>query len=186
MALSISNMSAAIKSAIQTALGTSGGPELTKLCDAIATGVVNTSIGLTGQIGSPSGIGTSSGTGITGITGSGIGSAIETKGLTFWSPLGVKFADIAEAIGDGVVADFANATLGSDANGTAAFTSFAGAKTSMATAIENAEATFTGSEWGDFCTAVADGICTDVDANGIGTLSGAPGGGPGTGVVTIA
>ena len=184
MPLSGSTLGTLLKTNIEAKLG-GGGGEMTKFTNAMGNGIVDAAIILTGTITVPAGAGASAGTGITGFTSAAISSGIVTKGQSFW-PGGGSLSDIADAIGDSVVTHFAGATLASDANGACTFASFTGAVSAMATVIEDAETSFTGPEWGNFCTAVAQGICDDIGANGAGTLSGAPGGGPGAGVVTIA
>lgn len=183
MTLSITIYATLIKSNIQSALGSSGGGSLDAFCTAVATGVVNTAIGLTGQIAAPAGTGASTGTGIT-LSGSGVASGIIAAKPGSW-PGGSQLSPIATAIGNATATHFGSAILTSDANGTAAFASFLGAISSMASAIQ-AAASFSGGEWANFCTALATGICNEIGNNGSGTLSGAAGPGAGSGVVTIA
>ena len=90
-----------------------------------------------------------------------------------------------QAIGEATQEHFALATLSSDTNGTAQFTSFLGAITSMKGLIVAAAPVFVGSKWPDFAEAIAFGICTEIGNNGIGSLSGAVTPGSGSGVVTI-
>lgn len=185
MALSIASFSSALETEIKTKVA--GGSSLSVFTNAVATGVINTTIGLTGQITTPAGVGTSSGTGITGLTGSSISGDIVSTGSSLFGQAGVSLADMGDAIGAVVVAQFsANVDLTSNANGDCTFASFLVAITSMTSAIQAAAGGFSGPQWGNFATAIATGICNDIGNNGVGSLSGAGGGGPGSGVVTIA
>lgn len=172
MSLSVS----AFASDLQGRLGARGysGSKLGDFCTAVATGVVNTALGLQGLIATGANTGVSAGTGIT-ITGSNISATIKAQALGQW-PGGVALQPFCDDLGATCQAQFALATLASTTNGTATFASFSGAVSSMATAIKNA-ASFTGAEWQHFCTAIATGVCQEVGAHGTGTLTGA--GGPG-------
>ncbi len=184
MALSIPAFSSALKAEFQSKF--SGGSQLTKFTDAIATGIVNTTVGLTGQIGIPAKSGSSSGVGILSLVSGDMADDIVSTASASFGQVGGSMQDVADAIADIVVAQFsANIDLSSDANGACTFASFSGAISSMASAIENAESSFTGPHWGNFTTAVATGVCNEVSLNGAGTLSGASGGSTGSGVVTI-
>lgn len=184
MTLSISVFSSALQTEFQTKY--TGGPDLIKFSDAVATGIVNTSIGLTGQITIPVGVGVSTGVGILSLSSPSITSSIVSTATASFGQAGVSLQDTADAIGNVLVAQFStNIVLTSDANGACTFTSFAAAITSMASAIQAAESSFTGLQWGNFCTAIATGICTNVGSSGTGILAGAVPPPNGTGVVTI-
>lgn len=160
------------------------GIKLSEFCTAVATGVVNTSTGLTGQIGSPSNTGSSSGTGII-FSGSNVAGLIQSKATTLFGQAGSELSNFCTAIGSVTQSQFALAALSSDANESATFSSFTGAEATMASAIQSAAPSFTGNQWANFCTAIAHGICHEIGLNGSGSLSGALGPGVGTGVVSI-
>lgn len=186
MALVPAAYAAALTSAIQAALGTAGGPELSNLTLAIGTGVINTALALQGQIGTPAASGVSAGVGITGISASDISATIvsEIEAVTGVT-IGAEGQDIMDAIGSVTVSQFALAVLASDANGNAAFASFSGSISTMSAAIQ-AASSFSGDSWPDICDAVAKGVCDEIGSNGAGVLAGATGPAPpGSGVVVI-
>lgn len=160
------------------------GSELPTFALAIATGVVNTALTLTGQVTSPALIGVSTGTGII-FSGSGVGSGIRTAAIGFFGQEGPVLADVCDAIGNAVQAHFATASLLSNTNGPAIFTSFSGATNAMAGAIQAAAPNFIGSQWPNFAKAIATGVCQEIGSNGTGVLSGAAAPGAGSGVVII-
>lgn len=151
---------------------------------AVATGVVNTSITLTGAISGGTNIGTSSGVGIM-FSGSNVSQGIRTAAVALFGGEGAALKDFCDALGDATQTHFLAATLASDTNGTAHFPSFSGAISSMTAAIIAAAPSFNGSQWPNFAKAIATGICQEIGSNGTGTLSGATGTGTGSGVVTI-
>lgn len=151
---------------------------------AVATGVVNTALTLTGTIASKSNIGTSSGVGIM-FSDANVSSNIRTAAISLFGSEGAALKDFCDALGDATKTHFAIATLASDTNGSAMFSSFSGAINAMTSAIIAAAPSFTGPQWPNFARAIATGICQEIGSNGTGTLSGAAGTGTGSGVVTI-
>lgn len=188
MGLSISGYDSLLKSKLQ-AQSYNGhffnGAKLPEFTLAVATGVINTSLGLTGQINSPANIGSSSGVGIT-ISDFNISNQIKIECVAAFGQEGPVLQQFTDAVGEATQEHFALAALTSDTNGSAIFPAFLGVKSAMATAIENAAPTFAGTFWPDFCQAIANGICDEIGNNGTGTLSGATGTpGAGGGVVNI-
>jgi hypothetical protein len=170
---------------LQVNLATKGftGVKLTEFCIAVGIGVVNTSITLQGQITTPVNMGVSVGIGIV-CSGSNISSTTKSTAIGLFGYTGTKIQDFCDALGATVQTHFLLATLVSDSNGSATFTSFTAAENSMAALIQSS-ASFTGPQWPNFCTAIAHGICSEIGANGLGVLAGAIGGGAGTGIVII-
>lgn len=151
---------------------------------AVATGVINTAITLTGTIAGGSNVGSSSGVGII-ISAANVSSYIRTAAIALFGSEGAALKDFCDAMGAATQTHFAVAALASDTNGTAQFPSFSGAINMMTAAIIAAAPQFTGSQWPNFAKAIATGICQETGTNGTGTLSGAAGTGTGGGVVTI-
>jgi len=151
---------------------------------AIATGVINISVTLTGLISGGTNIGTSTGTGIF-FSDSNVSSDIRTAAISLFGREGPALKDFCDAIGAATQTHFTAANLSSNTNGTAHFPSFSGAINSMTAAIVAAAPQFTGSQWPHFARAIATGICQEIGSNGTGTLTGASGPGTGSGVVTI-
>jgi len=162
------------------------GPMLPVFTLAVSTGIVTTSIGLTGQVTTPVLVGVSAGVGIIGISSSNIATTIVDTGKTlFGTDGGSELRNFADAIGSVTVSQFALATLASDTNGSATFSSFSGAIDSMRDAIVAAAPGFTGPQWENFAEAIATGVCTEIGAAGTGVLAGAAAPGAGSGTVII-
>lgn len=161
------------------------GLSLPIFCTAIGTGIIGTTLTLQGQIATPTGTGVSTGIGIT-FSGTNIATNIVNKAkMLFNTTGGPALQPLATVIGTTLQSYLvSNTVLTSDADGTAHFTSFTSAINTMASAIQSATV-FTGPQWAHMCTAIAYGICTEIGANGSGTLLGATGPGTGTGVVII-
>ena len=151
---------------------------------AVATGVVTTSLTATGIIASPDKIGISSGTGIS-FGSAPISAQIKSECIAAFGQEGPVLQQFTDAIAQATQEHFALASLTSDTNGAATFSSFSGLKAPMAAAIQAAAPSFVGTFWPAFCTAIANGICDEISSNGTGTLSGAVGDGVGAGVVII-
>lgn len=179
--MSASNFSSNLQSAFATKGFT--GPKLLDFCNAVGQGVVSIAISLTGQISTPAGIGVSSGSGIS-VPGSDIGDLIKTTIMGLFGSSGPNLADITDAIGEATETELGNASLSSDTNGSATFSSFSGAISSMENAIETANS-FAGGQWPNMCLGIATGICNKTASDGAGSLSGASGTGAGSGSVVI-
>lgn len=162
-----------------------GGYYLAELCDAIGYGVVTETKALTGIIGSPSNTPSSSGVGILTISATNIADIIYTTCGMLWGTKGPLLYPICLAIGETTVEHFALANLSSDTNGTAHFPSFGGAISPMAGLIEGHPRWAGRPYWIKMCTAIATGVCSEVAANGTGTLTGATLPPPGGGIVAI-
>lgn len=160
------------------------GSMLPVFATAVATGVINTSIALTGIISSGTNVGSSTGVGIM-FSGTNVASDIKTAAVSLFGSEGPALKDFCDAMGAATQTHFAIADLASDTNGTSLFPSFSGAISTMTAAIVAAAPQFVGSQWPNFAKAIATGICQEIGANGTGTLSGAVGTGTGGGVVTI-
>lgn len=158
---------------------------LKEFCDAVGHGVVGQTILQTGQIAGPVNLGPSSGVGIVTISATNIANIIYTTCEYLWGSKGPALYSFCLAIGETTVEHFATANLSSDANGTSHFPSFAGAINAMANKIEEYPHWAGRSYWIRMCTAIATGVCSEVAANGTGTLSGASAPPPGSGVVAI-
>lgn len=152
---------------------------------AVATGVITTTLTLTGIIASPTGSGSSTGNGIF-FSGTNISADIRAEATALFGQEGPALKDFCDALGQATQTHFTQAFLTSDSDGPATFPSFLGAISAMSLAIQNAAPSFQGSQWPNFALAIATGICQEIGSNGTGTLSGAGGSGSGTGVVTIA
>jgi len=185
MALSVSGYNSLLLTKLQSQSFNGhffNGARLPEFTLAVATGVVNTALTVTGQVTSPSNIGMSSGVGIT-VSDAAIAAQIRSECIAAFGQEGPVLQQFCQAIGEATAEHFANATLSSDTNGPATFALFATVNNAMASAIQSA-ASFNGTFWPAFCTAIANGIC-DNSANGTGTLSGASGDGVGPGIVII-
>jgi hypothetical protein len=161
------------------------GYKLREFCDAVGFGVVTETVSLTGIILSPSESPSSSGVGIVSFSATNIATLIDNKCFDLWKSRGPELYTFCLAIGETTVEHFALANLTSDTNGTATFPAFSGAIGAMANLIEEFPEWAGRSFWIRMCTAIAYGICTEVAANGTGTLTGATLPPPGGGVVAI-
>lgn len=187
MALSVPVYDSLLKSKLQ-AQSFNGhsfnGAKLGEFTLAVAIGVVNTSLTVTGIINTPVNIGSSTGVGIT-FSDVSISAQIRSECIAAFGQEGPVLAQFTDAIAQATKEHFALADLSSDANGDAEFPDFSGVKSAMASAIQAAAPTFVGTFWPAFCTAIANGICDEIANNGAGTLAGATGDGTGSGNVTI-
>jgi hypothetical protein len=161
------------------------GPMLPDFTLAVATGVVNTAVTLTGLVTIKVNIGVSAGVGIL-FSGTTISDTTRMTAIQLFNGNeGGALKDFCDAIGAATATHFTNAVLVSDTNGAALFPTFLGATNVMADAIVKAAPNFKGSQWPNFAKAIATGICQTIGTNGTGILLGAVGTGTGTGIVLI-
>ena len=162
-----------------------GAYKLEEFCHAVGFGVVTETVSLVGTIVSPSNTPSSSGVGILTFSAETIATLIEQKCFDLWKSKGPELHTFCLAIGETTVEHFALANLTSDTNGTSSFPAFSGAIDAMANLIQENPEWAGRPHWIQMCTAIAYGICTEVAANGTGTLTGASLPPPGGGVVAI-
>jgi len=176
------------------------GPNLMDFTDAVGIGSTTHVVGkafVTVDVGLTAGSGSGIGTGITGIVGATVASAIFSDAVAAFGQSGPSLQDICDAIGQALVTEMGSASLTSTHSpvflgaGTITAGSITVSGSPWGSSVQSAAPSFIGPSWADFAGAIGTGSASGFSsATGSVVISGAPppfpapGGGSGSGTIS--